>query len=175
MLDGGIRHRARHRCRWNDLRREPRPARGDPMDARDDRRRTAPTGTSPASRRSTCRSSAPVVARSRGSTTAACSTSARRARAQTPGRPATGGAATEPTVTDACVVLGYIDPDYFLGGEMTTRSQRARGGGRAGHRRAARARPRRGSRRGPRPRHRADGQARSRGSHSTRASTPPQR
>ncbi|HEX3910346.1 MAG TPA: hydantoinase/oxoprolinase family protein [Solirubrobacteraceae bacterium] len=25
---------------------------------------------------------------------------------------------TSPTVTDACVVLGYIDPDYFLGGEM---------------------------------------------------------
>ncbi len=25
---------------------------------------------------------------------------------------------TQPTVTDACVVLGYIDPDYFLGGEM---------------------------------------------------------
>ncbi|HEY2180873.1 MAG TPA: hydantoinase/oxoprolinase family protein [Solirubrobacteraceae bacterium] len=25
---------------------------------------------------------------------------------------------TEPTVTDACVVLGYIDPDYFLGGTM---------------------------------------------------------
>ncbi|MFP6682259.1 MAG: hydantoinase/oxoprolinase family protein, partial [Gammaproteobacteria bacterium] len=25
---------------------------------------------------------------------------------------------TEPTVTDACVVLGRLDPDYFLGGEM---------------------------------------------------------
>jgi N-methylhydantoinase A len=25
---------------------------------------------------------------------------------------------TDPTVTDACVVLGYIDPDYFLGGKM---------------------------------------------------------
>lgn len=25
---------------------------------------------------------------------------------------------SEPTVTDACVVLGYIDPDYFLGGKM---------------------------------------------------------
>jgi len=24
----------------------------------------------------------------------------------------------QPTVTDACVVLGYIDPDYFLGGTM---------------------------------------------------------
>jgi len=27
----------------------------------------------------------------------------------------------EPTVTDADVVLGYIDPDYFLGGRMTLR------------------------------------------------------
>ncbi len=26
---------------------------------------------------------------------------------------------TEPTVTDASVVLGYIDPDYFLGGKMS--------------------------------------------------------
>ncbi|HST39495.1 MAG TPA: hydantoinase/oxoprolinase family protein, partial [Conexibacter sp.] len=25
---------------------------------------------------------------------------------------------TRPTVTDACVVLGWLDPDYFLGGEM---------------------------------------------------------
>lgn len=25
---------------------------------------------------------------------------------------------TQPTLTDACVVLGYLDPDYFLGGTM---------------------------------------------------------
>lgn len=25
---------------------------------------------------------------------------------------------TEPTLTDACLVLGYLDPDYFLGGTM---------------------------------------------------------
>ena len=25
---------------------------------------------------------------------------------------------TQPTVTDACLVLGYLDPDYFLGGAM---------------------------------------------------------
>jgi N-methylhydantoinase A len=30
---------------------------------------------------------------------------------------------TEPTVTDACVVLGYIDPDYFLGGTMALDAQ----------------------------------------------------
>jgi len=29
---------------------------------------------------------------------------------------ATGG--SEPTLTDACLVLGYVDPDYFLGGTM---------------------------------------------------------
>jgi N-methylhydantoinase A len=36
-----------------------------------------------------------------------------------PGPVAYGRGGTEPTVTDACVVLGYIDPDYFLGGAMT--------------------------------------------------------
>ena len=35
-----------------------------------------------------------------------------------PGPSATAGGALEPTVTDASVVLGYIDPDYFLGGAM---------------------------------------------------------
>ena len=37
-----------------------------------------------------------------------------RARA----RPATGAAASRPTVTDASIVLGYIDPGYFAGGTM---------------------------------------------------------
>jgi N-methylhydantoinase A len=32
----------------------------------------------------------------------------------------------EPTVTDAAVVLGYIDPDYFLGGRMRLSAQAAR-------------------------------------------------
>jgi N-methylhydantoinase A len=35
-----------------------------------------------------------------------------------PGPVCYGKGGSEPTVTDACVVLGYIDPDYFLGGEM---------------------------------------------------------
>jgi len=35
-----------------------------------------------------------------------------------PGPVCYGRGGTQPTVTDACVVLGYIDPDYFLGGEM---------------------------------------------------------
>jgi N-methylhydantoinase A len=33
---------------------------------------------------------------------------------------------TEPTVTDACIMLGYIDPDYFLGGAMTLDTETAR-------------------------------------------------
>jgi N-methylhydantoinase A len=35
-----------------------------------------------------------------------------------PGPACYGGGGREPTVTDADVVLGYIDPDYFLGGAM---------------------------------------------------------
>ena len=35
-----------------------------------------------------------------------------------PGPACYGFGGTQPTVTDACVILGYLDPDYFLGGEM---------------------------------------------------------
>ena len=35
-----------------------------------------------------------------------------------PGPACYGRGGTEPTVTDAAVVLGYIDPDYFLDGRM---------------------------------------------------------
>ena len=118
-----IRHRARHRRRRNDLRRQPRPPRPDPVDARDARRRPdlrihhrLPVGRRAAR-------SAPAAARSPGSTRAACCTSGRRARAPTRARPATAGAARAPTVTDACLVLGYIDPDYFLGGEMAVSTE----------------------------------------------------
>ena len=51
---------------------------------------------------------------------------ARRAPAPSRARPATAPAAREPTVTDAALVLGYIDPDYFLGGRMRARSASAR-------------------------------------------------
>lgn len=37
----------------------------------------------------------------------------------TPGPACYGRGGTLPTVTDACMVLGYLDPDYFLGGTMT--------------------------------------------------------
>ena len=35
-----------------------------------------------------------------------------------PGPACYGQGGTEPTLTDACVVLGYVDPDFFLGGSM---------------------------------------------------------
>jgi N-methylhydantoinase A len=43
-----------------------------------------------------------------------------------PGPACYGLGGTEPTVTDACVVLGYIDPDYFLGGRMSLDREAAR-------------------------------------------------
>ncbi|THG29340.1 hydantoinase/oxoprolinase family protein [Naasia lichenicola] len=36
-----------------------------------------------------------------------------------PGPAGYGNGGTQPTVTDADIVLGYLDPDYFLGGRMT--------------------------------------------------------
>jgi N-methylhydantoinase A len=36
-----------------------------------------------------------------------------------PGPACYGRGGNQPTVTDACVVLGYFDPDYFNGGRMT--------------------------------------------------------
>jgi N-methylhydantoinase A len=43
-----------------------------------------------------------------------------------PGPAAYGKGGTEATVTDANVVLGYIDPDNFLGGEMALDGERSR-------------------------------------------------
>jgi len=43
-----------------------------------------------------------------------------------PGPACYPGGGDRPTVTDACVVLGYIDPDYFLGGAMVLDRNAAR-------------------------------------------------
>ncbi|MBS1861952.1 MAG: hydantoinase/oxoprolinase family protein [Actinobacteria bacterium] len=43
-----------------------------------------------------------------------------------PGPAAYGRGGTRPTTTDACLVLGYLDPDRFLGGEMRLDPERAR-------------------------------------------------
>jgi N-methylhydantoinase A len=48
-----------------------------------------------------------------------------RSAGATPGPVCYGKGATEPTVTDANVALGRIDPDYFLGGEITLDRARA--------------------------------------------------
>ncbi len=42
-----------------------------------------------------------------------------------PGPVCYGGSGTEPTVTDANLILGYISPDYFLGGEMKLQKEPA--------------------------------------------------
>ena len=43
-----------------------------------------------------------------------------------PGPVAYGRGGTEPTCTDANLVLGYLDPDYFLGGRMPLDVEAAR-------------------------------------------------
>ena len=58
------------------------------------------------------------MVRSHGSTSAGSSGSGRGARGRTRVPPATAKAGTGATLTDADVVLGYLDPEFFLGGEM---------------------------------------------------------
>ena len=41
-----------------------------------------------------------------------------RSAGAVPGPVCYGAGGTEPTLTDACLVLGYLDPDFFLGGSM---------------------------------------------------------
>lgn len=48
-----------------------------------------------------------------------------RSAGSTPGPACYGRGGTEPTVTDACIVLGYVDPGYFLGGMMALDSAAA--------------------------------------------------
>lgn len=43
-----------------------------------------------------------------------------------PGPACYGRGGNRPTVTDACLLLGYIDPGYFLGGEMSVSQELAR-------------------------------------------------
>ena len=65
---------------------------------------------------------------------------------------------TEPTVTDANVVLGRLNPDYFLGGEIGLDVEGARTRDRGALREAARPRRHRGGERDRRDRERGDGQ-----------------
>ena len=45
-----------------------------------------------------------------------------------PGPACYGGGGTLPTVTDADLVLGYLDPGFFLGGDMSLDVEAARDG-----------------------------------------------
>jgi N-methylhydantoinase A len=49
-----------------------------------------------------------------------------RSAGATPGPVCYGAGGTRPTVTDACLVLGWIDPAYFLGGTMGLELEPAR-------------------------------------------------
>ncbi len=49
-----------------------------------------------------------------------------RSAGATPGPVCYGAGGVHPTVTDACLVLGWIDPDYFLGGRMALQVEPAR-------------------------------------------------
>ena len=60
-----------------------------------------------------------------GSTRSACCGSAHVPRVPSLARPATAAAAREPTVTDANLLLGYLDPGFFLGGRMALDAEAA--------------------------------------------------
>ena len=87
-----------------------------------------------------------------------------------PGPACYGRGGDRPTVTDAAVVLGYLDPDRFLGGAMALDVDAARAGDR-GPGPADGRRPRRRGRRGPDARQRADGR-RDQGDHGQRGDRP---
>ena len=56
----------------------------------------------------------------------ATSWSARRAPGRSRARPATGAAATDPTLTDACLLMGILDPDGLCGRRAAARRRAAR-------------------------------------------------
>ena len=102
------------------------------------------------------RRSGRAAARSRYLDEAGGFRSARAARAPIPGRPRYGLGGEEPTITDAHLVLGRIDPERFLGGGMPLHPDRAHAAiGALAQRLGVGAR---GGRRGrPRPRERQHG------------------
>ena len=110
------------------------------------------------------RRSAPAAARSPASTTAARFRVGPRSAGADPGPACYGRGGTEPTVTDAHLVLGRIDPERFLGGGMPLDRDAAAARAIDGARRAARPaapRPPRGSLRDRERQHGADDPRRS--------------
>ena len=80
-----------------------------------------------------------------------------RSAGAVPGPACYGTGGTEPTVTDAALLLGYLDPDYFLGGRLALDTEAAQTRGRHA-RRPARQIPRRRRACHHEPRQRADDQ-----------------
>ena len=103
---------------------------GKPDVADRDRARGPPAAD--ADRRTSTRS-APAAARSPTPRPAGCA-SGRRAPAPIPGPACYGRGGTRPTVTDANLVLGRIDPETFAGGRMALDIDAARARGRAASR-----------------------------------------
>ena len=87
----------------------------------------------------------PAAAASPASTRSACRWSDRKAPAPLRGRPCYGLGGELPTVTDADLLLGFLNPGFFLGGEMAL-DTRGRGPGGLRFRPRAEPRPRRGPR-----------------------------
>ena len=106
---------------------------------------------------STCTRSAPAAARSPRSMPPACCGSARRAPARGRARSATAAAAREPTITDANLILGRLNPDRLLGVDHPVTLDHVRGADRRQGRQAARPRRRCGGRRHPAHRQRPHG------------------
>ena len=113
----------RLRHRRDDLRRRPGQRRRDHLHARDLARRPL-EGHITGIRSVDVKSIGAGGGASSGSTPAGCCGSARRAPGADPGPACYGRGGERPTVTDAAVVLGYIDPDYFLGGRDGARRRR---------------------------------------------------
>ena len=79
-----------------------------------------------ACRWSTCTPSAPAAARSPRSTPPACCASGPRAPARSPGPICYGRGGSEPTITDANLVLGRLDPERLLAVEQAVSMERVR-------------------------------------------------
>ena len=128
LLAKSLELRQRHRLRHGRHDREMRAGRERRVHGRI--RSTMSAASTPAFRcaamSSTSSRSAPAAARSPGSTSSGACMSGRAAPARRRGRSATAKAAREPTVTDANLVLGRLNPRRFLGGEMTARPEPAR-------------------------------------------------
>ena len=116
----GLRRRRHGRHELRRLARQGRRGAGDPR-----RRDQPPPDLAADDRRAHDRRRRRLDRLARRGRAAAHGAPQRRRRSRGP--PRTAAAATEPTCTDADLVLGYLDPDYFLGGPDAARRRRSPG------------------------------------------------